>query len=201
MKQLLIVFFAAALFATACKEKSKTEKDPATQANSFSADSTAIRETVVSFYEWYTKNWERFNRYDLYDGAKKEDAPPYKIDWDEAAKYKQFIQDSVPQLGATFVSNIDLLLRKCDSAFKVDVGDDVPYFFDFDWYTNTQEDPAYLLEEMKKSNQWDIKINGDDASVEVKGFDEGGTRPAATVIRLQMKKESGQWKIAKTWSE
>lgn len=200
MKKLFFILLAAMAFLVSCKQKEKST-EVKSETSDRSKDSAAIRNTVIDFYTWYTKNDTLFNHYDLYSGIKKADEPPYKINWDEVEKYQAFIRDSVPQLGDAFLQNQKRLFQKCDSAFKVDVEDDIPYFFDFDWYTNTQEDPAYLLEEMKKSKQWFITINGDEAIVDIKGFDEDGTKPAATVINLVMKKENGQWTIAKTWSD
>ena len=200
MKKLFFILLAAMAFLVSCKQKEKLSgvKDETTDRTK---DSVAIRNTVTGFYTWYTTNYTKFDAYDLYSGIKKKDEPPYKINWDEVEKYQAFIRDSVPELGDAFLQNQKRLFQKCDSAFKVDVEDDIPYFFDFDWYTNTQEDPAYLLEEMKKSRQWFITINGDEAIVDIKGFDEDGKKPAATVINLVMKKENGQWTIAKTWAD
>ena len=200
MKRLFFILMAGMIILVSCKEK---EKSPAgkNETADRAKDSAAIRKTVIDFYTWYSKNDTKFNAYDLYSGIKKEDEPPYKINWDEVEKYQSFIRDSVPELGDAFLQNQKKLFQKCDSAFKVDVEDDIPYYFDFDWYTNTQEDPAYLLEEINKSTQWEINIQRDEARVDIKGFDEVGTKPAATVINLIMKKENGQWKIAKTWSD
>jgi hypothetical protein len=200
MKKLFFILLTGMAILVSCKQKDKTT-DGKSETTDRGTDSAAIRNTVIGFYTWYSKHDTVFNKYDLYSGIKKEDEPPYKINWDEVEKYQAFIRDSVPELGDTFLQNQKRLFQKCDSAFKVDVNDDIPYFFDFDWYTNTQEDPAYLLEEIIKSKQWFITINGDEAIVDIKGFDEDGTKPAATVINLIMKKENGQWTIAKTWTD
>jgi hypothetical protein len=199
MKPLILSIAVACILVTACKSKSKTasveaEPNPSVSA---AADSTEISNTVISFYDWYATNYNKLMNYDLYDGVKKKDTPPYKINWDVVQKYQAFIRDSIPQLGDAFLVNQRLMFTKADSAFKVDVNDDVPYYFDYDWYTNTQEDPAYMLEELRKTKLWSVKVNGDAAIVSVKGWDENGTKEAATVIDLQMKKENSKWKIAK----
>ncbi len=64
------------------------------------------------------------------------------------SKYQDFIRTSAPQLGEEFIKNQKHFFEQCDSAFKVDVKDEIPYGFDWDWYTNSQEDPQYLLDEM-----------------------------------------------------
>ena len=202
MKQLLLSLFFISIIIFSCKEKSKTDpqKIAATEQN-FTADSTEISQAVKDFYTWYSTHYMKFMEYDLYNGANKKDEPPYQIDWAVVEKYQGYIRDSAPGLGETFLTNQKVLLQKADSAFKVDKDEDVPVYFDFDWYTNTQEDPAYILSEINKSKQWIITTNGDNGIAEVKGYDENGTKPAATVIKVEMKKENGKWKIAKTWTD
>ncbi len=199
MKKLICIAAAATFLLVSCKDKkSKQDDQPAPDNRTgYAQDSADIHATVISFYTWYSTNYSKFNAYDLYSGVKKADEPPYKINWDVVDKYQQFIRDSVHWLGAAFLQNQQILFKKADSAFKVDVADDVPYYFDYDWYTNTQEDPAYLLEEMNKTKLWTIKVNGDEATVDIKGFDQNGTQAPSNVINLVMKKENGKWTIAK----
>ncbi len=43
-----------------------------------------------------------------------------------------------------------------------------------------------------------INVNGDNATIEVKGtFDDNGKQIETTVIKLALKKENDQWKIVK----
>ena len=165
-------------------------------------DSAEIRTVITDFYNWYNKNSAKFQGYKLYSGIKKKDAPPYKINWDEVEKYQGFIRSSVPQLGEEFIKNQKHFFRQCDSAFKVDVNDDIPYGFDFDWITNSQEDTQYLVDEINKSLPWTITWSGDNALVDVKAaYNNNGKKTTETAITIVMKKENGKWKIAKTWSE
>ncbi len=191
MKKLLVSMILCMLLS-ACKEKNKTAETP-----TLAEDSATIRSTVLDFYNWYSVNYEKLMSYDLYDGAKEKDAPPYKIKWDEVTKYHAYIKDSVPDLGEAFLANQREMFRKADSAFKVDLDEDVPYYFDYDWYTNTQEDPKYILEEMQKSKLWMIEHDGPMATVDIKGYNEDKTKEEWSVIKLTMKKENGTWKIAK----
>ena len=77
--------------------------------------------------------------------------------------------------------------------------DDIPYGFDYDWYTNSQKDPQYLLDAMSKEmSSWDIKVNNNDAIVKISGFnDHNGKQERINFIGLAMKKENSVWKIAK----
>ncbi|MCY7309755.1 MAG: hypothetical protein LH619_03165 [Chitinophagaceae bacterium] len=210
MKRIIFFLFIATIGIVSCKDKkTTTEKDAVTEqktetvmAPGLTKDSTAIRTVIMNFYNWYNTNFAKFQEYDLYSGIKKKDMPPYKINWDQVTKYQDFIRTSAPQLGEEFLSNQKKFFQQCDSAFKTDTQDELPYGFDYDWYTNTQEDPQYTLDEMNKAKQWIINVNGDNATTEVKGtFDDNGKQTEMTVIKLALKKESGQWKIAKIGTE
>jgi hypothetical protein len=177
------------LSSIGCKEKQQDAKavklstiekaDPA-------KDSASIHDVISSFYIWYNKNNTALMKFNLYDGIKQKDAPPYRINWQEVEKYQQFIRDSIPQLGEQFLTNQKLFFQQCDSAFKKDVKDEIPFGFDYDWYTQSQEDPSYLLEEMnKKSTGWKIQVVQDSAAVN-----------APNDLFITMKKEKGHWTIA-----
>jgi len=160
-------------------------------------DSVQIRNTIISFYNWYLKNQAKLNSFELYQGLKVRDEPPYKINWNEAERYFGYIRSSVPQLGEAFIKNQRVFLKQCDSAFKVDLEDEIPYGFDYDWYTNSQEDPSYLVDEIKKSKRWLIKVEGIAATVEILTEYNAGTEKSETgLICFKMKKETGKWKIA-----
>ena len=202
MKKLSNLLLVVLIIVVAsCKGKNSADNKENPAENITTNDSADIRNAILDFYSWYSKNYKKLMQYDLYSGIKKEDEPPYKINWDEVKKYQDFIRDNVPQLGEDFLANQQVLFKRCDSAFKVDVEDDIPYYFDFDWYTNTQEDPQYMLDEIKKSKLWNISVDGDNAKVNIKGYDNNGEQPAITVIDIELKKENNTWKIAKIGSE
>jgi hypothetical protein len=176
---------------TVIQKEAKIEQDQV-------KDSAAIRNTVMEFYDWYNKNYTKFEAYTLYTSIKKKDNPPYKMNWEEVEKYLTFIHESVPQLGEAFINNQRQFFRQCDSAFKVDVEDDIPYGFDYDWYTNSQEEPQVLIDELNQSKQWVTTVNGDDAHVTVKGiYMDNGKQTETTVINIDLKKEKGKWTIAR----
>lgn len=200
MKQILVLPLFILVLLFSCKEKKQTGTANVTDnkidntAQSFAKDSAEIRQTILSFYNWYNGNYARLQKFELYKGQH----PPYKMNWPEVDRMHQFIRDSVPQLGSAFIKNQKTFLLQSDSAFKVDVEDDIPYGFDWDWYTNSQEDPQYTLDEIKKSDKWIYNIKGDEATVEIKGsYNDNGKQTETTVLKLLMARENGSWKIAK----
>jgi len=199
MKQfVLILFTATSLFA--CnnnKQETDPKQQPAVITAADTGDSVNIRNVILDFYTWYTGNYDKMMGYQLYRGINKMDQPPYKINWDEVKRYQAFIKDSVPQLGKDFLDNQMKMFRQCDSAFKVDLADEIPYGFDYDWYTNSQEEPSYLLTGIRSSGKWIISINGDEASVEIGAPEDKNYVPGSLLLFVGLKKENGQWKIAK----
>ena len=205
MKRIIFFLFIATIGIVSCKDKkTTTEKDAVTEqktetvmAPDLTKDSTAIRTVIMNFYNWYNTNFAKLQEYDLYSGIKKKDMPPYKINWDQVTKYQDFIRTSVPQLGEEFLSNQKKFFQQCDSAFKVDVEDELPYGFDYDWYTNSQEDPSYLLDGINKSAKWMINVKGKEASVEIGAPDHKDYLAGSLLLYVGMKKDNGKWTIAK----
>ena len=200
MKKIIAVVLAGMIVIVSCKTKNKDAetRDKKEMTGDPAADSASIRKTVTDFYEWYDASYAKFFRYDLYSGLKKKDEPPYTINWEEVERYQQFIADSVPQLGGQFLQNQKRFLQQCDSAFKVDVADDIPYGFDYDWYTNSQEGTEYLLNAIRNAKtNWTIIVKGDTADVKVVASQEfEGITETYTAISLSMKKENGKWTIS-----
>ncbi len=204
MKEIFSILSFAAISLLACNANTKpAEKNDAVEKKTEetvadpAGDSTEIRKVITDFYNWYNTNYTKFQGYNLYSSIKKKDLPPYKINWDEVEKYQQFIRTSVPQLGEEFIINQKRFLQQCDSAFKIDVNDDIPYGFDYDWYTSSQEEPSYLLDGINKSGKWIINVKGEVASVEIGAPDDKDYLAGSLLLYVGMKKENGQWKIAK----
>ncbi|MDZ4795888.1 MAG: hypothetical protein SGI83_16530 [Bacteroidota bacterium] len=203
MKLAIISLLFVALIASCNSKKQDKEKDPVTDLPAMPAtpdpakDSAAIRAVIMNFYNWYTKEYKQLMGYNLYSGIKKQDAPPYKINWEEVEKYQQFIRSSIPQLGEEFLKNQKKMLQQADSAFKVDVNDEIPYGFDYDWYTNSQEEPSYLLDGINKSQKWIILVKDDVASVEIGAPEDKNYVLGSLILYLGLNKQKGQWKIAK----
>ncbi len=160
-----------------------------------SSDSAQIRTTINSFYKWYGKNSPKIDAFKLYTTSKKD--PPYKINWKEVDRYLAWLGKTAPQLGQEFARNERQFFKECDSAFLIQVQDEVPYGFDGDRFTNSQE-PQYTVEEMQKSKQWAIRVNGNEATVDVLGsYSDKGKEIETLIICFEMKKEKGKWTIAK----
>ncbi len=185
MKKIILSFVVVLISATLFAQKS-------------GSDSTQIRQTIMSFYGWYTKNHARLNSFELYKGTKTNDSPPYKINWVEVNKYFSYIRSSVPWLGEEFIKNQKIFFQQCDSAFSEDEEGEIPYGFDYDWYTNSQEDVSWLVDELKKATQWVTTVNGTDANVDVLGlYNDNGKEIETVILCYGMKKEKGKWKISR----
>lgn len=199
MKQLILLAFTA-LSLTACKEKKQdpTQQDttPVATGSSFADDSTAIRKLVLDFYDWYTANDEQLMKFKLYSGKKKSDEPPYQLNWDQIDLYQAFIRDSVPYLGAAFLEQQRKMFKQVDSALKASPEDEIPFGFDYDWYTNSQEDPSYLLDGIKASGKWMLQIKGDDATLEIGAPEDKNYVSGSLLIFIGLKKENGRWTIS-----
>ena len=205
MKKLIygIVAVAFILIGACNNQKDNSEKKSDNNLNNESSkiatnDTADIRSVILEFYNWYNTNYEKFQDYNLYSGLKKKDVPPYKINWEEVKKYQDFIKSSVPNLGEEFLTDQLAFFKQCDSAFKVDVNDEIPYGFDYDWYTNSQEDPQYLLDEInKKENKWQINVNGNIATVKV----NDNQNKDYAILTMLLKKENDKWLIVKIGNE
>ncbi|MBP9104632.1 MAG: hypothetical protein KBF82_12255 [Chitinophagaceae bacterium] len=205
MKKLIygIVAVAFILIGACNNQKDNSEKKSDNNLNIESSkiatnDTADIRSVILEFYNWYNTNYEKFQDYNLYSGLKKKDVPPYKINWEEVKKYQDFIKSSVPNLGEEFLTDQLAFFKQCDSAFKVDVNDEIPYGFDYDWYTNSQEDPQYLLDEInKKENKWQINVNGNIATVKV----NDNQNKDYAILTMLLKKENDKWLIVKIGNE
>lgn len=196
----LLLLLSASLLA--CKdqkkEKESAPQEPVESATvvPFAEDSAAIRKVIMDFYKWYTVNYEKLLDFKLYDGVKKPDMPPYQIKWDAVDKYHAYIRESVPQLGEAFLVRQKKFFQECDSAFKVDLEGELPYGFDYDWYTNSQEDPSYLLEGLQASNNWVIQVKNEEANVEIGAPENKNYASGSLLLFVGLKKENGQWKMA-----
>ncbi len=205
MKCFFTGMLAMMLFA-ACKnsrQQPQTSVSQAVQNQPASiGDSAEIRTVITSFYNWYNDHFRSFFRFNLYQGTGPDLAPPYRINWDEVKKYHQFIRDSVPQLGENFVLHQNNFFKECDSAFAADKESEIPYGFDYDWYTNSQEEPQYLVAYINQPGRWFILQLGDDAWVEIlANMEYDGIKKEEAILKLEMKKENGSWKIARIGTE
>ena len=69
------------------------------------SDSAQIRNSVLTFYNWYNKNYAKLQAFTLYTGVKTKEGPPYKINWKEAERYFVYLRTSVPNISEEFIKN------------------------------------------------------------------------------------------------
>lgn len=165
------------------------------------SDSVQIRSVIMTFYNWYNSNWKKMNAFELYNGKKEKNyfLPPYKVNWKEAERYFSYVRKNVPHLGEAFIEQERKHFQWADSMFKVEPDSELPPGFDYDRFTNSQEEPEYLLNELKrKQNRWNITASVNTATVTVQSFD-AATKTYSHLYCAEMKKEKGKWKIAKTY--
>ena len=185
MKKLFLILLCVMFLAPARAQGSKD-------------DTALIKNTVMGFYEWYVQHHAKLNSFELYQGIHRREEPPYRINWPEVDRYFDFIRHSVPWLGEAFIRQQKAFFVECDSVFKTDPEGEIPYGFDFDWYTNSQEDPGWLLDELKRATRWKISVNGDEAQADVMGmYNDNGNQVEAVILCYTMKKEKGKWRIAR----
>lgn len=211
MKYFPVLIMAGTLLLASCNNKKATPAETKTDSAAKltaepvpdrAADSAAIRKTVTDFYNWYNKNNNKLLEYHLYRGVKNTDHPPYHIDWKEVERYQQYLQTDARWLGQEFIQSQYRFFQSCDSAFKVDKEDEIPYGFDYDWYTNSQEDASYLVDQVNKSKPWPVKWSGDYATVDIMGdYDNNGKQQQSSFVNILMKKENNEWKIARIGNE
>ena len=60
-------------------------------------DSVQIRNSVLTFYNWYNKNYAKLQGFTLYTSVKTKEGPPYKINWKEAERYFVYLLVDVVQ--------------------------------------------------------------------------------------------------------
>ena len=163
-------------------------------------DSVAISNTIINFYKWYTANYQKLEAFHLYKGKRNKNVPPYIIDWKEAGRYFTFLRNKVPYVGEDFIAWEKNHFLDADAMFKKEPSEEMPAGFDYDRFTNSQEEPKWFLKELvgKKTRQWKIDVNGNQANVAVFVTDkkDGREDESWKLFCGQMKKVNKQWKIA-----
>ena len=187
MKILLLSTFL--LTVTYCCEARKTAT---------ATDSVQIKNTVIQFYKWYKANWKQLAAFKLYKSRQHKEGPPYMINWKEVETYFSYLRHHVPYLGEAFIASERRAFKAIDAAFIKYPEDDVPAGFDYDRFTDTQQDPKWFWQELnKKANTWTITISGNKATVVVKGKnDQDKAAEDTDVFCGSVAKEKGTWKMA-----
>jgi len=200
----LFLIAASLLLLVACAEMKKSSDVPVADkpASDPAADSLAVRQLITGFYNWYGTHDTVLYRFHLYEGVKKVDEPPYRINWKEVDAYQLYIRENMQWLGEEFLARQRKMLQTCDSAFKEDKEGEIPYGFDYDWYTNSQEEASFLTAQVNKPLPWKMEWAGDYVTVTLRGEDEiDGQLKQRDYFPILVKKENGQWKIARIGTE
>ncbi len=166
------------------------------QAQTLNKEQRLVKQVVVDFYKWYAVNDAKLYKFKLYKGRIEKDAPPYIIDWKVAEKYFAFIRKNVPWLGETFIVNERKFLKDCQLSFNKNPTEEMPIGFDYDRFTDTQEDAKYTLSEtiLNKKMFWQINIRSNNTNAVV-GISE--KQKTDEISKIELVKEKGLWKISK----
>jgi hypothetical protein len=166
-------------------------------------DSTAVRKTVVAFYQWYNTNWKKVDAFQLYKSKKGNDGPPYVIDWRQVEKYFTFLRTKAPMLGKAFIEYERAFFKHAEQSFKDNPEEEMPVGFDYDRFTNSQEEPSLFWKELtKKSNRWVVTIDDQDKNkAYVRVYPAVKQSTEDQVLCGTMVKEKGVWKIGRLHCE
>jgi hypothetical protein len=165
-----------------------------------SSDSLLIKSKITNFYKWYNKNWKKIDAFRLYTGKGKEGYnPPYKINKKEVDRYFAHLRKNVLYVGETFIKNERQHFKWADSMFAKNPEDEITSGFDYDRFTQTQEEPQYFLDELlKKNNRWVVSITKNIAIAKVFVKDTSAENQGEwKLLCAEMVKEKGNWKIAR----
>ena len=172
-----------------------------TQAKKVLPGSAQVKNTVISFYKWYNQNWKKIDAFKLYKSKKGNDGPPYVIDWKAVEGYFSYLRKNVPYAGEDFIANERKHFKKAEKDFKSNPEEEIPMGFDYDRFTNSQEEPKWFVGELlKKDKHWTITMQGSaTASVSItQKTDEGSSH---TFFCIDLVKEKGRWVLAKLGCE
>jgi len=166
------------------------------QAQTLNAEQRLVKQVVVDFYKWYSVNDAKLYNFKLYKGKNKKDVPPYIIDWKVAETYFTYIRKNVPWLGEAFIENERKFLKQCQQSFNKYPEEEMPIGFDYDRFTDTQEDAKYTLSEtiLNKKMLWQINIKSNNTKAVVFISEKQKTDERS---KIELVKEKGLWKISK----
>lgn len=155
----------------------------------------------MDFYRWYNTSWKKVDAFQLFRSKKGNDGPPYMIDWKVMDQYFTYLRRNVPTVGEVFIENERRFFQDADEAFKNDPDEEMPAGFDYDRFTNSQEEPQWFWDELiKPSNVWTIVIDKTDADkgyVIIQQRDQTQTSVLHHFFCGELQREKGKWKIAR----
>jgi hypothetical protein len=162
------------------------------------AEQETIRQTFFSFLKFYQKNEKAFNSFVLYKGKGKDNAPPYKVQWNEAEKYFNYLRKNVPYVGEAYINAERNHFKFSDSCFKEDPTEEMAVGFDYDRWAGGQEHIDYTIKWYTSAkNKYKVIINGNKAELRIGGeLYEGAAEKDRSWSFVPFVKEKGKWKMA-----
>jgi hypothetical protein len=167
-------------------------------AQQLSPEQQTIKQTFFSFLKFYQQHETEFNKFRLYKGKGKNDAPPYQIQWNEAEKYFAYLRKNVPYVGEAYIESERRHFKESEKAFKEFPDEEMPSGFDYDRWAGGQEDIDYTIKwYTSPKNIYKVKINGNKAELRIGGeLWKGAKEEDRAWSVVPFVKEKGKWKMA-----
>jgi hypothetical protein len=162
------------------------------------AEQESIRQTFFSFLKFYQRNEKAFNSFVLYKGKGKDNAPPYKVQWNEAEKYFNYLRKNVPYVGEAYINAERNHFKFSDSCFKDDPTEEIAVGFDYDRWAGGQESIQYTIKWYTSSkNKYEVVIKGNTATLRIGSeLYKGAEENDRSWSFVPFVKEKGKWKMA-----
>ncbi len=177
---ILIPFLIAAIFCSA----------------QLTSEQKKIKKIFFDFLSFYQQNENKFNSFHLYRGTGKENGPPYKINWNGAEKYFNYLRKNVPYVGETYIKNEKSYFKSYDSSYKEFPEEELVIGFDFDRWAGGQESIVYTRKwYTSPKNIYEITIIKNKATLKIGSeLMEGSTERNWSIVPFV--KEKGKWVMA-----
>jgi hypothetical protein len=167
-----------------------------------SPDSVQIEHTITSFYKWYNNNWEKVNAFKLYNSKTGPEGPPYIVNWKGVKKYFTYLKKEAPQLHPEFYLAEREEFKRLQKGFDKNPQEAIAIGFDYDRFTNSQDEPQWFITELKKTAKWqiDYKTNTEAIITLWQSASDARGDYQYQLMCFDMKKTGKGWKIAAIYS-
>lgn len=186
---LLLFVFSLLLLQGCNKKKPDTTSAETTVTTPPADDKMFVSERVKSFYNWYAKNYEKVNAFDIVAVPKDEELGPYIIDMDAAEEELAFLKKS-GFFSDTYIEARRAFYKEREARYaKPNIIDGDPEGFTFDPFTNSQGGVETV--QALASVEWKSEIDGKTA---VSESPSGGTGESPG-MKVKLADENGVWMI------
>lgn len=161
-------------------------------------DTAQIKKAITGFYTWYNKYWQKVDAFALYKGKRVKYQPPYVIDWKEVDRYFAYLKKAAPQLHPSFYTTEREWFKQLQKGFDQNPKEEIAIGFDYDRFTNSQDEPQWFMNALKKV-RWDFQMLSKSlAAVTLWGAasDERGEYEYQLMC-FQLKKDKYGWRISR----